>query len=218
MDGPAVTRGHVDFDDVQGLVRFGYGSLTEAVYVLARVRHLEAARTWLQSAPVSRAATLSPPPDTALQIAFTAAGMEALHVPAEVRAGFSSEFLDGMDESSRARRLGDVESNAPDRWEWGHAANAADVPHVLVMLFAKPGRLDEWVRETLGPAWHEGFEEKGRLPTSNLDHFEPFGFRDGISQPDVDWQQRRDPPKSASEYSNEVALGEFLLGYRNEYG
>jgi deferrochelatase/peroxidase EfeB len=210
-----VTRGRVELDDVQGLVRFGYGSLTEAVYVLARVRNVDAARAWLQSAPVTTAATLSPPPATALQIAFTAPGLEALEVPAAVRAGFSSEFLVGMDEASRARRLGDVESNAPERWDWGYASVA---PHVLVMLFAKPGRLDDWVRGTLGDAWHEGFEETRRLTTSHLDGVEPFGFTDGISQPAVDWEQRRDPSEGGGRYDNEVALGEFLLGYRNEYG
>ncbi len=210
-----MTRGGVELDDVQGLVRFGYGSLTDAVYVLARVRNADAARAWLRSAPVTTAATLSPPPVTALQIAFTAPGMEALDVSAAVRAGFSSEFLDGMDDSSRARRLGDVESNAPERWDWGYAPV---VPHVLVMLFAKPGQLDEWVRGTLGDAWREGFEETRRLTTSHLDGVEPFGFMDGISQPEVDWEQRRDPSEGIERYGNEVALGEFLLGYRNEYG
>ena len=210
-----MTRGGVELDDVQGLVRFGYGSLTDAVYVLARVRNADAARAWLRSAPVATAATLSPPPVTALQIAFTATGMEALEVSAAVRAGFSSEFLDGMDDSSRARRLGDVESNAPERWDWGYAPV---VPHVLVMLFAKPGQLDEWVRGTLGDAWREGFEETRRLTTSHLDGVEPFGFMDGISQPEVDWEQRRDPSEGIERYGNAVALGEFLLGYRNEYG
>jgi Dyp-type peroxidase family len=210
-----VTRRGVELDDVQGLVRFGYGSLTDAVYVLARVRDLDAARAWLGSAPVSTAATLSPPPVTALQIAFTAPGLEALEVPAAVCAGFSSEFLVGMDDSNRARRLGDVESNASDRWEWGRAS---EVPHVLVMLFAKPGQLDEWVRRTLGDAWRRGFEETRRLTTSHLDGVEPFGFMDGISQPSVDWEQRRDPSKGGDGYRNDIALGEFLLGYRNEYG
>jgi len=211
-----VTGRGVELDDVQGLVRFGYGSLTDAVYVLARVRNVDAARTWLRSAPVSTAATISPPPVTALQIAFTAHGIEALGVSAEVRAGFSSEFLDGMDDPSRARRLGDVESNAPERWEWG---SRPDAPHVLVMLFAKPGLLDEWVADTLGDAWHEGFDETRRLTTSHLDGVEPFGFVDGISQPAVDWEQRRDSSKEGQDgYTNEVAIGEFLLGYRNEYG
>jgi Dyp-type peroxidase family len=210
-----VTGRRVELDDVQGLVRFGYGSLTEAVYVLAHVKNVDAARAWLRSAPVTTAATMSSPPLTALQIAFTAPGMWALGVSAEVCAGFSSEFLDGMDDPNRARRLGDIESNAPEQWAWGQKPA---VPHVLVMLFAKPGRLDEWVRETLGDAWHEGFQQTQRLPTSHLDGIEPFGFADGISQPAVDWEQRRDSSEGADGYSNEVALGEFLLGYRNEYG
>ena len=111
--------------------------------------------------------------------------------------------------------FGDVESNAPEQWDWGYGS---DVPHVLVMLFAKPGLLDDWVRRTLGDAWHEGFEETRRLTTSHLDGVEPFGFTDGISQPAVDWEQRRDPSEGGGRYDNEVALGEFLLGYRNEYG
>ena len=48
---------------------------------------------------------------------------------------------------------------------------------------------------TLGDAWREGFEETRRLTTSHLDGVEPFGFVDGISQPAVDWEQRRDPSK-----------------------
>ena len=132
---------------------------------------LDAARAWLRSAPVTTAATLSPPPVTALQIAFTAPGMEALDVSAAVRAGFSSEFLDGMDDSSRARRLGDVESNAPEQWDWGYAPA---VPHVLVMLFAKPGQLDDWVRE-----YARGRMARGVRRDAAADHESP-GWRRAV--------------------------------------
>ena len=48
---------------------------------------------------------------------------------------------------------------------------------------------------------------------------EPFGFKDGISQPTIDWDGERKPDESERlEYSNLVTLGEFLLGYPNEYG
>jgi deferrochelatase/peroxidase EfeB len=49
---------------------------------------------------------------------------------------------------------------------------------------------------------------------------EPFGFIDGISQPEIDWDQTREVPINGYErkYGNLVSLGEFLLGYRNEYG
>jgi deferrochelatase/peroxidase EfeB len=46
---------------------------------------------------------------------------------------------------------------------------------------------------------------------------EPFGFTDGISQPEIDWAQSRNVNEPQLDYTNVVALGEFLLGYRNEY-
>ena len=48
---------------------------------------------------------------------------------------------------------------------------------------------------------------------------EPFGFIDGVSQPRIDWSAERQPGTSADlEYGNLLSAGEFLLGYRNEYG
>jgi deferrochelatase/peroxidase EfeB len=207
-------HGEVDYADVQGLVRFGYKRLTQASYVLVRVRDVAAARAWLRSAPITSAVTMQPPPSTAMQVAFTAAGLEALGLSPAVLAGFASEFLSGMTEASRSRRLGDVGSNAPSRWEWG---GAAGVPHLVVMLFAGPGGLDALVREATSGAWNEAFELLRWLGTGDLDEHEPFGFADGISQPRIDWGQQRDARGGQAAYSNVVALGELLLGYRNEY-
>jgi deferrochelatase/peroxidase EfeB len=213
-----MTRPELDYGDVQGLVRFGYKRMTEAAYLLLRVRDAAAARAWLRSAPVTSATTLDPPPTTALQVAFTASGLKALGVAESTLAGFSSEFLAGMTADARARRLGDVGANAPSQWEWG-AASA--VPHLAVMLFAEPGRdggLDGFERRTTsGTAWSSAFEVLRRLDTGDLGGHEPFGFADGLSQPEIDWEQRRDPPKAQINYDNVVALGEFLLGYPNEY-
>ena len=36
----------VELDDIQGLVRFGYKRLTEACFLLLRVKNPEAARAW----------------------------------------------------------------------------------------------------------------------------------------------------------------------------
>jgi deferrochelatase/peroxidase EfeB len=55
------------------------------------------------------------------------------------------------------------------------------------------------------------------LKTADLDGVRPFGFTDGISQPQIDWERQRDPTRPQIDYSNIVALGEFLLGYPNEY-
>src|SRR5688572_22792099 len=103
-----MTQADIDFGDVQGLVRFGFGRMTQASYALLRVRDVAAARAWLRSAPITTAVTMQPPPSTAMQVAFTAAGLRALGVSPAVLAAFSPEFLSGMTEPSRARRLGDT--------------------------------------------------------------------------------------------------------------
>lgn len=205
----------VDFSDVQGLARFGYAALTEASFLLLRVRDAGAALSWLASAPVSNAVELDKPPQTALQVAFTREGLEALGQAPEVISGFSDEFLSGMcGEENRSRRLGDIGANDPEHWRWGNRAN---IPHVLVMLYAQRGELQSWSEGIKGPVWETAFELAASLPTSDLQGVEPFGFTDGISQPALDWDRVRSVGDQLA-YTNLACLGEFLLGYPNEYG
>ena len=204
----------VDFADVQGLVRFGYGKMTRASYSLVRIRDADAARDWLRGAPVTSAVTQKPPPEAALNIAFTAAGLRALGVEEAIIKSFSHEFRGGMAEESRARQLGDIGANEPSKWEWGTAERE---PHAVVMFFAVPGYFTGFVASAKGPGWNQAFDEIASLPTIDLDGIEPFGFADGISQPKIDWEARRDPRPPQLEYTNLMSLGEILLGYRNEY-
>lgn len=207
----------VDYADVQGLVRFGFAHMSEAVYLLLRVRNAAAARTWLSQAPVTTAAVATPVPSTALQVAFTREGLEALNIPSHILAGFSAEFLSGMaGNEDRSRRLGDSGANAPSAWEWGRADKT---PHVVVMLFAEPDRLESWRQSVTGAPFQDAFDEIGHLDTSDLGGREHFGFIDGISQPVIDWDRTRTVTANGNQltYSNLVCLGEFVLGYPNEY-
>ncbi len=204
----------IDYSDIQGLVRFGFGGMKEARFALLRVKDRTAARAWLRVAPITTAATMNPPPTTALQVAFTAEGLLALDLPRAVLAGFSPEFLAGMTEKNRSRRLGDIGNNAPENWKWGYGAA---VPHLIVMFFAGPGKLESLIENVKDGGWNDAFEEMRWLETENLDGIEPFGFADGISQPQIDWEQRRDPTQPQVDYTNICSLGEFLLGYPNEY-
>ena len=205
----------VDFDDVQGLVRFGFGGMHRACFYLVRVKNVAAARAWLAAAHVTTARTLDPPPVTALQVAFTSDGLRALGVPSEVVNGFAPEFCAGMSgDESRSRRLGDIDGNDPSQWRWGAPSR---LPHLAIMMYGKEGAMEQCEAEFKGPSWDVAFEELERLPTSYLGDVEPFGFVDGISQPVVDWEGKRKPKGDQLTYSNVVALGEFLLGYSNEY-
>src|SRR5688572_13101640 len=86
----------IDFADLQGLVRVGHGRLTEASFFLLEIIDATSARAWLSSAPITTASAIDPPPDTALQVAFTRQGFEALGLSAETIEQFSEEFIAGI--------------------------------------------------------------------------------------------------------------------------
>ena len=44
-----MTYSMVDYTDVQGLVRFGYGRMTSASYALVRVKDVASAKAWLRA-------------------------------------------------------------------------------------------------------------------------------------------------------------------------
>jgi deferrochelatase/peroxidase EfeB len=205
----------VDYTDVQGLLRFGYTRLTDARLYLMRIRDQAAARAWLASAPVSTAEVKSPPPTRALQVAFTASGLRSLGVREQVVASFSPEFVNGMvGEPNRSHRLGDTGDNDPSKWLWGGPKDRIDL---LVILLAAPGEMAGWQQQVCNADWSRAFEGDV-LNTSDLNGREPFGFIDGISQPELDWEGRRDTSQDQIDYTNLVSLGEFVLGYLNEYG
>ena len=202
--------------DIQGLLKSGYGPLTEAAYLLLRVRQPKAARAWLAQARPTSIADLQTRVPTALHIAVAAPGLRALGLDESLIKAFSPEFVSGMaGDPARSRRLGDVGPDAPEHWDWGAGAWE---PHLLLMLYARPGGLDDLRTAVETAAFKAAFETR-ELLTAPLDGREPFGFVDGISQPDPDWDGRREPGASADlDYGNQIAAGEFLLGYRNEYG
>jgi Dyp-type peroxidase family len=223
-----------ELSDIQGIVRSGYGTLGDSVFLLLRVVDAAKAKAWLRavagdSSPtgssyrVTSAADLQARQDTALQVAFTAPGLRRLGMAEDMIHGFSREFYVGMggeaaEAEGRARRLGDLGANAPANWAWG----ARDVPDVLMMLYAAKGGLASFV-ELVKADIGSGFQLDQELATASYastgDRREPFGFVDGISQPSIDWKAEREhDAKDQLEYGNLIAAGECLLGYPNEYG
>lgn len=216
--GAGVDLAGVDLSDVQGLLRFGYKHHTQACFLLLRVQEPEAARAWLAAVPVSSAVAVEPTPPTAVQVALSSAGLRALGVPEDIVSAYSPEFVAGMgQEPSRSRRLGDVGASAPAHWRWGGSEDKAQ-PHVLVLLYALPGQLPALQQATEAQC-AAGFTLLAALPTVDLNGIEPFGFVDGLSQPQLDWaRERLARDQEQAVYTNLSCLGEYLLGYPNEYG
>lgn len=212
-----MTSNDIQFEDMQGLLRFGYGKLTESCFLLLNVVDQASAKNWLAHAPVTNADELSSPPQSVLQIAFSACGLQALGLDQQAIEGFSDEFISGMSgNESRSRRLGDVEGNAPKEWKWG--SDPKNVPHILLLMYATKGGLAAWRHKVEANGFSSAFHIDRELPTSYIGNIEPFGFVDGVSQPKLDWrmQQTTDRHKRDA-YSNALAVGEVVLGYPNEY-
>ncbi len=207
-----------DFDDMQALVRFGHGHLKETRFLLLGIKDKHHAGLWLQHSPVSSAARQTARPEAALQIAFTPAGLTKLGLDDKVLSQFSEEFLSGVNaDGNRSRRLGDIDNSAPDQWLWGD--RDSDKLHVLLLMYANADTMDEFVDQVTENHFHSAFSILHTLPTDRLQSTEPFGFMDGISQPEIDWQQDQATDLHARDaYSNLLARGEIVLGYGNEYG
>ncbi|HEV3496537.1 MAG TPA: peroxidase, partial [Actinomycetes bacterium] len=138
-----------------------------------------------------------------------------LGLPEGSVAGFPDEFTGGMTTDHRRRILGDVGESAPERWRWGGPASPVDA--VLLLYAEDHAGLERLADRHAGPAALQaaGLVEVQRLATSPLDGTEPFGFRDGISQPliaELGTPDRPGPPLHT------VRAGEFVLGYQNQYG
>ncbi|MEL6679761.1 MAG: cytochrome, partial [Pseudomonadota bacterium] len=162
--------------------------------------------------------------ERALSVALSAEGLRRIggadDAAPHARQGFAPVFLDGM--AARPRILGDTGRNDPAAWDWGDGAGAPEtVDAVLILnatdeaalkrdLKALRGRIGDRAREvflvrSLGLKGHEN---------AKVD-VEPFGFRDGISQPAIRGSRRA---MTEDHINSVLEPGEFILGYPNGKG
>ncbi len=219
----------LDTDDIQGLVLRGFGKLTAARFLLLRVEDANEARTYLQDLHTRITTATTAPTTVALQIAFTASGLDALGMHPKVLETFSREFIEGMDQKDRADALGDRERNDPSKWDWGQRdADPAKRIDAMLMIYALEPLLETHVASEVG-ALSPGFAVVQEQHTvSLLDDKEHFGWRDGLSMPKMtgvppkpdkpdDPDDDAHPPRKREWWTSAIPAGEFVLGYRNDY-
>jgi Dyp-type peroxidase family len=201
----------LDLDDIQGLVARGYGQLEAAGFTLFTAPDPVAAHallSWL----LPRLSTAGAFSGTAAwHVAYTPTGLRRLGLPEATVGTFSAEFLAGMAEPNRSRFLGDVEDSAPRRWAWG-GPDFPPVDGMLLLYAADRAALESLQAELRRELDAIGIRAVELARTLDLAGSEPFGFRDGISQPIVDGLS------GASGDRRVVPAGEFVLGYPNAYG
>ncbi len=220
--GPGASPPRVADDvrrDIQGFITTGYGHLTVAAYLFVRFANPPAARHWIDGI-VDTVATAAPwprdsagvtiKPDSTVNIAFTAEGLRACGLPADVLCTFPIEFQEGIATPARSKILGDTEESAPAAWELG--GPGTDPVHAIVIIHARDDvALDALCASALlaidltkgGVVAHAGAVQRGYRPGTGT---EPFGFRDGVAQPAI-----------AGLDDEGLPTGEFILGYTNHY-
>jgi Dyp-type peroxidase family len=208
--------------DIQGLVLSGYGHLEYASFIYFRIDDGAAARRLLGTV-LDRISDAGPwerrpdgtkvKPQVVVNLAFTHTGFEALGLPPDTLNSFSREFIVGMAE--RAPFLGDDGPSDPETWEVGGPHN--ERLDALMMLYGASSEvLEQWraehrefIRQTHGGIKVIDIADGCRHHTP----MEPFGFRDGISQPTVEAVTH-----APTDPNLLIKTGEFVLGYEDEYG
>jgi len=215
----------LELNDIQGIIIRGYSKLPAAHFLLLSIKDGDGdsargasdgararARQWLSLIRKDITSGDRRPEESATQIAFTFEGLKALGLQHDVLTTFPLEFEDGMTTPHKQFFLGDFAASAPERWEWGGPHTPA--VHILLMLYAKDaGLLETNLNAIRGNFNRLGIQEVRLLETTILsERKEHFGFHDGISQPTIKGLRRRDNDENC------IAAGEFILGYKNEYG
>jgi len=207
----------IDIKDIQGIVLKGYGSMINVRYCLLKIEDAKRAKIWLDEI-VSKISDGDHSPEMAsLNIAFTFHGLKALGLKDANLRNFGREFREGMATPHRQRILGDFDTSAPTEWRWGGFARdgkSEENLHILLMVFGKNIEvLNEFYTELEGQFLSKGISIIENLDGQiNKDSKEHFGFRDGIAQPVIAGSGQ------TGEANNVVAPGEFILGYKNQYG
>ncbi len=211
---------NVDLADLQGNVLRGYTYPT-AAYVFLRIDHPDRARELLRGM-LPQITTAEPwtgdPPPTAMQVAFTYAGLQALGVSDAILETFPPEFREGM--AARAARLGDRGPSAPERWDPGLGSGEV---HALVTVYAVDDERLDARRDQLHQIGQSSgsttvlFEQRAEALPGGRDH---FGFIDGISQPAIEGSGVTPRPGDGHPTGKgrwrALATGDFVFGYVDE--
>ncbi|MEO6397708.1 MAG: Dyp-type peroxidase [Tepidiformaceae bacterium] len=202
---------NLELADIQGLVARGYGKLRAARFLVLRLDDPALARAWLSG--LERCVTRSDedPTETAVHVAFTVSGLRAIGLAEETLSGFSNEFREGMTTPHRQRILGDDGGNGLATWRWG-GPDTSRVDAVLMLYAVNEDALATLLRAHSEALSKAKIQVVAPLETNDIGNGEHFGFRDGISQPTIEGMGRDGPVASV------VRPGEFVLGYKNEYG
>jgi deferrochelatase/peroxidase EfeB len=219
--------GDLDLTEIPTLV---FGGLSGRPYAQCQIVQLAhdpgGARAWLE-AVASDANYGEAPPGTepVVVVALAASGLRKLGIPKEALATFPPAFQQGMWPEWRARELGDVDANAPQRWLWGGDGDEHRCDAAVLIYAGTQGELTPRADALASVARRYGHAVLtiplasavlARRADGSFDlPRELFGFTDGVSQPIIRGAPRRRTRAASNEL---VEAGEIVLGYPDNTG
>jgi deferrochelatase/peroxidase EfeB len=205
--------------DIQRMIVFRPEQAAKAI-LFFRIRSRSGTKDFLRSllTRVPSAAAPLPAGKLPLHVSVTWSGIEKLldgHadlLPAEGKTQLEPWFVSPEAAFSHPEELGFIEDSAPDTW-WDRAWTNADIDLALHVFAEDADQLRaelDALKASAGSTGMEAlvlptFEEgtpAGTTPAGGILH---FGFRDGITNPDIDWEE---------DGTGTVDKRELLLGYR----
>ncbi len=263
---PGLTRDQ--WPDIQAFIVYGYARFLNGRYLFLHVEDPAKVKAWLAQVTPHITTVNQWDADetvgalqTAVNVAFTHAGFAALGLPQETLSSFVREFQEGIAPPPKGKDtdqdrlhprsiiLGDTGSSSPTQWTVGNPLK--DPIHMVLMVSgATVNAIDTLLATapfdaiTNGQAGVRVLEKPQGGATAPTGR-EPFGFRDGISNPWIEGTRyslrKADGTKGAPLKLHDVTItkqqgdglpdrvvrmennpvvrsGEFILGYPNEYG
>jgi Dyp-type peroxidase family len=151
--------------------------------------------------------------DAWLAVAFTYEGLKQLGLPPSTLQSFPEAFKEGM--AARNEKLMDVNENTPEKWD---AVFKATNNHIAVSIAAKSKEDLNSKKATALQILekHKGIKLhfQADFDTPIEGNFNHFGYRDGISNPEVEGSGA----EQLNTKERPIKAGEFILGYPNEVG
>ena len=207
----------LELNDIQGLVTSGYAHMPHSRYLFLQVTNRYEVKAWLknltpQIETSERRPKGSKKPETAVHVSFCAAGLRAMGINEDSMKSFPREFFVGMGSLERGKVLGDTGASSAPNWQLG--GPSTPIVHLLLSLYgSSEAHLEEITNQAGSLSTQSGLTEVFRQNSYKPNVYEPFGFRDGVSQPAIEGVHDVVLPGQ-----DVIKAGEFVLGYNNEYG
>jgi len=200
----------LDLTDIQGLIHHSY-RYPRSRHLLFTITSPSAGKKILKFLipRITHAAqNLNPKPEWLLNVGISYSGLEALGLKPEILQQFPTDFREIPD----PERMGDVGESIPMNW-WNGKFLTPQI-HLAVHLFGTTidnlDNITEEVRQAaldnqeLRPTKDDKSIDAGAI--SSIEGELHFGYRDGISKPDVRWGDEPGIPGN-------IDFRHFLLGY-----